>query len=91
MKGKMGRMLLLAIAVLLGSGSAVAFGTKGNGMDHKEKGAMTDEDAMKRHDETMKEETKKDEMKEDEGMMKKDHGKNGGTMEKKDAMKDTMK
>jgi len=97
MNSKTGSMLLLAIAVLLVSGSAFALGAKGDGMDPKDKGMMTDDSSMQKHDETkmkqetMKEEPMKDEMKPENGTMMKDDNMGKATMKKMDTMKDSMK
>jgi hypothetical protein len=53
MKSIMSRTLLLVFALLLGAGNAFALGAKGDGMEHKEKGMMTDDSSRKKHDDAM--------------------------------------
>ena len=103
MKSGMGRMLLLTMAFLIGSGYAHAFGTKGDGMD-RGAGTMKDDQSMQKHEGTMKQDgtkhdgtmmmQKQDTMTHDrsmQGTMQKDDGMQGSGSDKAGAMKDGMK
>jgi hypothetical protein len=97
MKSRTGRMLLLAVGVLLGFGNAYALGAKGDGMEHRGAGMMKDDGSMKKHDDgMMKDETihdgsMKDSTKKNREPMKKENGMKATGGEKAGTMKDTMK